>query len=135
MQLGAAYSPPMDLVGRQAELRFRVTDDDTANAVGSGDLPVLGTPRLLAWLEAATCAAVDDALPQGHTTVGTRVDVEHRAASSIGAQVQVRAVVTQVVGRAVTFAVTAGQGGGEVVAQGTIGRVVVDRERFLARLT
>lgn len=124
----------MDLAGRQAELTFTVTPDDTANAVGSGDLAVLGTPRLLAWLEAATCAAIDGALPEGHTSVGTRVDLEHHAASPIGGQVQVRAVVTQVVGRAITFAVLAGQGAGEVVAQGTIGRVVVDRERFLARL-
>ena len=131
---GAAYSPGMDLVGRQAELTFTVTEADTALAVGSGDLPVLGTPRLLAWLEAATCAAVAGALPDGHTSVGTRVDLEHRAPSPVDRTVHVRAVVTNAVSRAVTFAVTAAHPDGEVVGQGTIGRVVVDRARFLSRL-
>ena len=48
----------------EASLTFVVTDADTAAAVGSGSLPVLGTPRLLAWCEAATCAAVDPTLPR-----------------------------------------------------------------------
>ena len=54
-----------------------VTEADTAIAVGSGSLPVLGTPRLLAWCEAATCAALDPHLAEGQTSVGTRVDLEH----------------------------------------------------------
>ena len=54
-----------------ATLAFTVTDADTAAAVGSGDLPVLGTPRLLAWAEAATCAAVADELDEHRTSVGT----------------------------------------------------------------
>lgn len=124
----------MDLVGASAELTFTVTADDTALAVGSGDLPVLGTPRLLAWLEAATCAAIAGGLPDGGTSVGTRVDLEHRAASPLGRVVVVEAVVTGVVNRAVTFAVRAQHEDGEVVGQGTIGRVVVDAERFLGRL-
>ena len=60
------------------KLSFTVTDADTAAAVGSGSLPVLGTPRLLAWCEAATCAAIDPTLPEGSTSVGTRVELEHR---------------------------------------------------------
>ena len=64
----------MDLVGRSVEQEWPVTSADTANAVGSGSLPVLGTPRLLAWLEATTCAVIDPALPEGSTSVGTRVD-------------------------------------------------------------
>ena len=63
----------------EATLGFTVTDADTAAAVGSGSLPVLGTPRLLAWCEAATCAAIDPTLPEGSTSVGTRVELEHRA--------------------------------------------------------
>ena len=55
-----------------ASLIFVVGDDDTALAVGSGSLPVLGTPRLLAWLEAATCACLDPVIPEGSTSVGTR---------------------------------------------------------------
>ena len=54
----------------EASLRFRVSDDDTAAALGSGTLPVLATPRLLAWLEAATCAALDPTLPAGYRLRG-----------------------------------------------------------------
>jgi fluoroacetyl-CoA thioesterase len=74
-----------------ATLTYVVTDDDTAAAVGSGSLPVLGTPRLLAWLEAATCACLEPVLPDGSTSVGTRVQVEHLAASPVGAEVEVSA--------------------------------------------
>lgn len=124
----------MDLVGCQAELAFDVTEADTARAVGSGSLPVLGTPRVLAMLEATTCAAVDAVLAEGSTTVGTRVDLEHLAATLVGGRVTCRAVVTGQTARAVTFAVTAVDGAGRDVARGTVTRVLVDTERFLARL-
>ena len=82
-----------------ATLAYTVTDDDTAAAVGSGSLPVLGTPRLLTWLEAATCASLEPTLPEGSTSVGTRVQVEHLAASPVGAQVGVSASSAYVDGR------------------------------------
>ena len=119
---------------RSATLSFTVTDDDTAQAVGSGDLPVLGTPRLLAWCEAATCAAVEPALPPGGTSVGTRVSVEHLAASAVGEPVQVTATLTHRDGRLLRFAVEATDGRGRLVGQGEVTRVAVDPERFLARL-
>ena len=50
---------------------------DTATALGSGDVAVLATPRLLAWLEAATVAAAADVVGPGETSVGTRVELEH----------------------------------------------------------
>ena len=74
----------------EAALTFTVTDSDTAAAVGSGSLPVLGTPRLLAWCEAATCAALEGSLPPGGTSVGTRVALDHLAASPVGQQVERR---------------------------------------------
>ena len=82
-----------------------MTDADTAAALGSGSLPVLGTPRLLAWCEAATCAAIDPTLPAGSTSVGTRVELEHRAASPVGAEVQVTASASYVDGRLHRFTV------------------------------
>jgi predicted thioesterase len=104
---------------------------DTAAAVGSGSLPVLGTPVLLAWCEAATCAALD--LPEGRTSVGTRVSLEHLAASPVGAAVAVTATVSHVDGRLVRFTVEA-RTGDRLVGTGEITRVVVDAERFLSRL-
>jgi fluoroacetyl-CoA thioesterase len=118
-----------------AVLRFTVGDDDTALAVGSGSLPVLGTPRLLAWCEAATCAAIEPALPAGSTSVGTRVQLDHQAASPVGAEVEVTASAAYVDGRLHRFTVAARHtGDGKVVASGEITRVVVDAERFLSRV-
>ncbi len=118
----------------ESTLTFTVTDEDTAVAVGSGSLPVLGTPRLLAWCEAATCAAIDPTLPAGSTSVGTRVELEHQSASAVGQQVEVTASSTYVDGRLHRFTVAARNVPGRVVATGEITRVVVDAERFLSRL-
>ena len=116
-------------------LTFTVTDDDTAAAVGSGSLPVLGTPRLLAWLEAATCAALEPLLPKGSTSVGTRVQVEHLAASPVGAEVEVSASSAYEDGRLHRFTVSARDTrSGKVLAAGEITRVVVDAARFMARV-
>lgn len=118
-----------------AALTFTVGDDDTALAVGSGSLPVLGTPRLLAWCEAATCAAIEPAVPPGGTSVGTRVTLEHLAASKVGAEVEVTASASYVDGRLHRFTVAARHfADGKVVATGEVTRVVVDAERFLSRL-
>jgi fluoroacetyl-CoA thioesterase len=116
-----------------ATVSFTVTDDDTAEALGSGGLAVLGTPRLLAWCEAATCAAIDPTLDEGSTSVGTRVSLEHLAASPVGAEVEVTASSSYVDGRLVRFSVAA-RSGGKLVGSGEVTRVVVDRDRFLARL-
>jgi predicted thioesterase len=119
--------------GLAATQEHTVTDADTALAVGSGSLPVLGTPRLLAWCEAATCAALEPALDEGATSVGTRVALEHQAPSAVGAVVTVTASVVHVDGRLVRFTVAARQGG-KLVGSGEVTRVVVDAERFLARV-
>lgn len=118
----------------RAELTFTVTAADTAEAVGSGVLPVLGTPRLLAWCEAATCAAARPLLSPGRTTVGTRVSLEHRAASAVGTVVQVTADLVHADGRLLRFSVAASGGDHRLLATGEITRVVVDAERFLARV-
>jgi fluoroacetyl-CoA thioesterase len=125
---------PDDERGRRAELTFTVTPGDTAQAVGSGALPVLGTPRLLAWCEAATCAAAQPMLAPGRTTVGTRVDLQHSAPSAVGSVVQVTADLLRMDGRLLRFAVAASDGGGRLLATGEITRVIVDMERFLARV-
>lgn len=122
--------------GQSATLQFEVTEADTAAAVGSGDLPVLGTPRLLAWCEAATCAAIAETLEPSRTSVGTRVSLEHLAASPVGERVEVQASVAYVDGRLVRFSVAASHvSDGKVVGTGEVTRVVVDRERFLSRVS
>ncbi|MDP2775836.1 MAG: thioesterase [Nocardioides sp.] len=122
-----------------AALTFTVTDDDTALAVGSGSLPVLGTPRLLAWLEAATCAALEPSLEEGSTSVGTRVALEHLSASPVGQEVEVSVAASYVDGRLHRFTVAARHldagAPGKVVATGEVTRLVVDADRFLSRIS
>jgi predicted thioesterase len=122
------------LLGRQGRTVNRVASADTARALGSGDLEVLGTPRLVAWLEAATCAAVDPVLAVGETSVGTRVVLDHLEASPVGAEVVGTATVSHVDGRSMHFEVVAEHRDGTVVGQGEITRVRVDRARFVARV-
>jgi fluoroacetyl-CoA thioesterase len=117
-----------------ATLQFTVGHEDTAAALGSGDLPVLATPRLLAWAEAATCAAVAEELEESSTSVGTRVSLEHRAASAVGEELRVTATVAHRDGRLLRFEVVAVDSADTVVGHGEVTRVVVDRERFLGRL-
>lgn len=119
--------------GLTATAEFTVTEEDTAVAVGSGALDVLGTPRLLAWCEQVTCLAIEPAIAEGSTSVGTRISLEHVAASPIGASVEVTASTAYVDGRLVRFTVTARQGS-RLVGNGEITRVVVDAERFMARV-
>jgi predicted thioesterase len=131
----AAAPPPLD-AGLSAVLDRQVGDADTAAALGSGDLPVLGTPRLLAWCEAATVAAVDDHLPAGATTVGSRIQLEHLRASRIGAILRLTATLVHAEGRLLRFEVAAVERRDHeehVVGHAEVTRVVVDRRRFLAR--
>ena len=109
-----------------------VTDADTAIALGSGDVPVLGTPRLVAWLEAATVSTAASLLEDGHTTVGTAVRVKHRAPTAVGGTIGCTAEVLSgpdEKGR-LTFAVRAVDGEGQVAGEGEIDRVIVERATF-----
>jgi fluoroacetyl-CoA thioesterase len=116
--------------GLQATFRYTVTGADTAAALGSGEVPVLATPRVLALAEQATVAAVAGALEAGATTVGVRVELDHLAPSPVGADLEVQAVLERVAGRRLQFAVRV-RDGGRPVASGLITRVVVDAATFV----
>lgn len=118
--------------GLTARVELTVTDADTAQAVGSGDVPVLGTPRVLALAEAATVAATATRIQPGSTTVGVRVELEHLAATPVGRTVVAQARLAKVDGRRLLFEVIVTDGG-EPVAEGRVERVLVDRQRFVER--
>ena len=122
------------LVGLHAELERVVAVDDTAEAMGSGDVAVLATPRLIAWLEAATMTALDGRLSPGITTVGTSVDLRHRAPSLVGDVVILRAHLVQHERRRVEFAVEAESAAGKRLAEGSVTRAIVERAVFLGGL-
>jgi len=106
---------------------------DSAVSLGSGDVPVLGTPRVVALVEEATVDAVAHHLKEGQTTVGTRVELDHLDPTPIGRTVHAQAELTEIEGRSLTFAVAAHDGLTQI-ARGTVQRVVVDRTKFLSRL-
>jgi len=118
--------------GLKGEARLVVGDDDTARALGSGDVDVLGTPRLVALLEEATLDAVNGCLDAGSTTVGMRVQVDHLQPTPVGAEVLAEAYLDKIEGRRITFTVTASDSGG-LVAAGKVTRVVVDVNRFMSK--
>jgi fluoroacetyl-CoA thioesterase len=122
-------------VGARATLRTVVTEADTAVAAGSGDVPVLSTPRLLALAEAAAMAAIAPRLAAGQTSVGTAARLEHRRASPVGAELDVEAELTQIDGARLVFMFIArpADSADEVIGAGTVERVLVDREQFVAR--
>ncbi|NLV54258.1 MAG: thioesterase [Acidimicrobiales bacterium] len=108
-----------------------VTAADTAEAIGSGDVPVLATPRVVALCEAASIVALASTLPAGLTSVGRRVQIDHLSPSTVGSEVVAEATVEKVEGRRLIFTVSVNDGRG-LVAAGRVTRVVVDREEFLA---
>jgi predicted thioesterase len=112
-------------------VRHEVTEADTAAAMGSGDVAVLATPRLIAWLEAATVAAAAPFLGDGQTTVGTAVRVEHRRPTQVGGSVEATAEPPAAAdGYRLTFTVRATDGEGRTVASGEVDRAIVDRTLF-----
>jgi predicted thioesterase len=118
--------------GMTATVTMAVSDADTAIALRSGDVPVLATPRVVSLAEEAAVRAVGDALDQGQTTVGYRVQLDHLAPTAVGGQVDAEAMLENVEGRRLTFRVSVNDGRG-LVAAGRITRVIVDRSRFLEK--
>ena len=118
--------------GLTARLELKVEDADTAIAIKSGDVPVLGTPRLVALCEEACCRAVERHLPDNETTVGMRIQLDHLAPTAVGNTVTAEVTLEKVEGRRLTFTASASDDHG-LVGAGKITRVVVDRDRFLKK--
>lgn len=118
--------------GLSGEATTTVDHTNTAASLGSGLVPVYGTPALIALLELAAVHAVADSLPPGATSVGTHLDVRHLAATPVGMRVRAAATLTAVEGRRLIFSVEA-HDEVEKIGEGTHTRVIVDVERFLQR--
>jgi predicted thioesterase len=116
--------------GLHGSAKLVVADVDTARALRSGEVDVLGTPRVIALVEEASVAAVADLLPAGQTTVGMRVQVDHLAPTNIGSSVAAEATLERIEGRRLTFTVSVSDHCG-LVAAGKVTRVVVDTQSFL----
>lgn len=120
------------LPGLNATTSLTVTESDTAAEVGSGSVPVLATPRLLALCEAATVAAVADHVGDDATTVGVQVQLDHVTPSPVGRAVTAEATLDKVAGRKLYFTVAAHDDRG-LIAAGKVTRVMVTTAEFLAK--
>jgi predicted thioesterase len=120
--------------GLAATVVLVVGEADTAIAQHSGDVPVLATPRLIALCEEASLQAIAGQVPDGHTTVGMRVQLDHLAPTAVGYEVTADARLDKIEGRRLTFSVSASDERG-LVAAGKVTRVVVDVEKFLDKCT
>jgi predicted thioesterase len=118
--------------GMLARVELTVTDADTAQSFGSGDVPVLATPRVLALAETATVAATARQMPGGVTTVGTRIEIEHRVATPVGHTVTATATLAKMDGRKLIFDVSV-RDGETTVAEVRVERVLLDRQRFIEK--
>lgn len=119
-------------VGLQGEACCAVCAENTAAAVGSGALPVFGTPYMIALMEKAALQSVQPYLEPGQGTVGTRLDVRHDAATPVGMTVRAVSTVTAVEGRKICFQVEAFDEKGPI-GSGSHERFVIDNTRFLAK--
>jgi len=118
--------------GLTGRVHLDVAEADTAAALGSGDVPVLATPRVVALCEQASLAALGAVLSADQTSVGQRVQIDHLAPTGIGGAVTADATLEKIEGRRLTFTVAVNDRCG-LVAAGRVTRVVVERERFLGK--
>lgn len=124
------------LIGTSGTASLTVAAGDTAIAAGSGDIPVLATPRLIALMEAAACEALRGHLDPDHTSVGAKIAIDHLRPTLVGTLVNACAEITNIDGDRVHFAVSAeqmGRAGLVRIGEGTHLRVIVRREPFLQR--
>ena len=120
-------------IGSRYTSELFVTAELSAEKMGSGDMPVLATPAMVALMENAAMKCVADDLEDGQSTVGTMMNVSHVKASAVGAKVYATAELTAIDGRKLTFKVTAYQGS-DIIGEGTHERFIVVRDKFMSKL-
>lgn len=121
------------VVGMEFEQEFVVTSEDTADKFGNDKVPVFGSPRLVAWFEGTCIGTVKSFLPDGFETVGTSFQFNHLAATPLGMKVRVKAVLSEVNGKMLTFTVKA-YDEADKICEGTHGRAIIQLDKFLSRV-
>lgn len=119
-------------IGLRGESRLKVTEADTAVALGTGSLPLLATSRLITLCEQAAACAVERVLDAPKTTVAMRVQIDHLQPVAVDHVIIAEAVLEKVEGRRLTFVVSASDERG-LVAAGKLVRVLVDADHFMDR--
>jgi fluoroacetyl-CoA thioesterase len=120
-------------VGLEKKQRFLVEEQHSALHIGSGSMGVLSTPSMIGFMEITARQLLDEHLPETHTTVGVQVNVAHKAACPLGAEVEARVEVREVEGRRVRLAVEVWRGETQLGA-GEHARAIVEKARFLDKV-
>ncbi|HUW64445.1 MAG TPA: thioesterase family protein [Spirochaetia bacterium] len=118
--------------GIKGEAGALVAGDNTASAYGSGGVPVFATPAMVALMEKAARLSVEPYLEPGQTTVGTRLEVRHLAATPEGLTVTARSELVAVEGKKLVFKVQASDDV-ELVGEGAHERYIVREDSFLKK--
>jgi fluoroacetyl-CoA thioesterase len=119
------------LPGLTGKMEMIVTEADTAARLGSGAVPVLGTPALVRLMEGAAVQALIEHVPPGQVSVGGRIDVRHMAPTPVGMRIRAYAELLEVEGRRLTFRVEAWDEA-EQIGHATHERFIIDEETFIA---
>lgn len=119
-------------LGRSHQMTHKVAPENTANALGSGDLEVLATPILVAWMEECCLLCVRPELEPGYTTVGTQINITHEAPTPLEGEVLVRCRLDELDGRKLTFSVEALDSAG-LIGRGIHERFIVNGSRFQSK--
>ena len=109
-----------------------VTKEITADAWGSGGLPVYATPAMIALMEMTAWSSVEPYMEEGYSTVGTHVDVSHLSASPVGAHISCESELTEVDGRRLVFKVSASDDTG-LIGEGVHERFIINTGKFMMR--
>ncbi|OLS27917.1 MAG: Fluoroacetyl-CoA thioesterase [Candidatus Heimdallarchaeota archaeon LC_2] len=117
----------------EKEIEFEISKEFTAVHIGSGSVSVLATPSMILFMEIASGTLAHEHLPEGYTTVGTNVCVDHLSAVLQGNTVTSRSTIIEVDRNKIVFSVEV-VFNGEIIGKGTHTRFIVDEKRFLEKL-
>lgn len=120
-------------IGIKGHIEVVVDEKNIASAFGSGKVDVFATPCLIGIMEEAAQTSVALYLDESMTTVGTKLNVSHDAATPIGMKVWADSELTEIDGRRLVFDVKAYDECG-LIGQGTHERFIVKFDRFMEKV-
>ena len=121
------------MINKSFSQTISVSENQTAEKMGSGSLPVFATPAMIAVMENTAMKVLTD-LPEESTSVGISININHLKASKVGEIIEFTATLILIEGRKYSFQIIAKNSNGETIGEGTHERVVVDIQKFMSKL-
>jgi fluoroacetyl-CoA thioesterase len=114
----------------ESKKEYIVTEKDTAIAIGSGEVNVLATPKLLSLMEEVSSKSVKDLLPEGYVSVGVEMNILHLKSTKVGEKITIHSTFSRQEGKKLYFDVVATNANNETIGTGECNRVIVNKEKF-----